>query len=151
MAAGSLFPPWSNIGSTNLKTCAEPNWRVEPERSTVVSVTRCPSTKVSASGPCGVTVTIPSLCMRLQWWGRIPGPSSWRQTMAGRSETINKHHSSYTRGIRFKVKLKLKFLLRNRFTYAWCKQAWSLFWFVKCDKIKRKRNHFMLKIAAFLL
>lgn len=82
MAAGSLFPPWSNIGSTNLKTWAEPNWRVEPGRSTVVSVTRCPSTKVSASGPCGVTVTIPSLCIRLQWWGRIPGPSSWRQTTA---------------------------------------------------------------------
>lgn len=97
IAAGSLFPPWSNIGSTNLKTCAEPNWRVEPERSTVVSLTRCPSTKVSASGPWGVTVTIPSLCMRLQWWGRIPGPSSWRKTTAETSEAKHTHHSCYSR------------------------------------------------------
>lgn len=78
MAVGSLFPPWSNIGSTNLKTWAEPNCRVEPGRSTVVSEMRWPSTKVSASGPCGVTVTMPSLCIRLQWCGRIPGPSSCR-------------------------------------------------------------------------
>lgn len=70
MPAGSRLPPWSYAGSTN--------WRVDPERSTVVSVTRWPSTKVSASGPWGVTVTRPSLCIRLQWWGRMPGPNSCR-------------------------------------------------------------------------
>lgn len=98
----SLFPPWSNIGSTNLKTCAEPNWRVEPGRSTVVSLMRCPSTKVSASGPCGVTVTIPSLCMRLQWWGRIPGPRSWRQKVS----SSDQRHCTRTHRLKLYVKVR---------------------------------------------
>lgn len=76
---GLLVIIWSWVGSTNLNTWDDPNWTFIPLCSIVVSEIRWPSTYVSASMFLGVTVTTPSILVRSQWWGWIPGPNNCKQ------------------------------------------------------------------------